>query len=54
MTSDSDPANLQALQSNNTNEETGEPGDKVNAISLTLAAIGSITLLAVTVGSIWK
>jgi hypothetical protein len=51
MTSDSDPVNLRALQSA---PETREPGDKVNVISLTLALIGGITLLAITIGSIWK
>jgi hypothetical protein len=54
MTSDGDPVNLPALQSNNPNNETREPGDKINAVSLTLAVIGGITLLAITVGSIWK
>ena len=51
MTSDDDPVNLRALSAN---PETREPGDKVNAISLTLAVIGSIALLAITIGSIWK
>jgi len=53
MTSESDPVDLQALRSENPNRETSEPGDKVNAISLTLAAIGGIALLAITIGSMW-
>jgi hypothetical protein len=52
MTSDNDPVNLRVLQS--ANPETREPGDKVNAISLMLALIGSIALLAITIGIIWK
>jgi hypothetical protein len=52
MTSDDDPVNLRALQS--TNPQTREPDDRVNVISLTLAVIGSIALLAITIGSIWK
>ncbi len=54
MTSDSDPVNLRALQSANPNERTGDTGDRVNVIALTLAVIGSITLLAITIGSMWK
>jgi hypothetical protein len=54
MTSDSDPVNLRALQSANPNERTGDPGDRVNVIALALAVIGSITLLAITIGSMWK
>ena len=54
MTGDSDPVNLPALQSDNPNNETREPGDKINAVSLTLAVIGGIILLAITVGSIWE
>jgi hypothetical protein len=54
MTSDTDPVNLRALQSANPSNRTSEPGDKVNVISLTLALIGSITLLAITIGSIWR
>jgi hypothetical protein len=54
MTSDSNPVNLPALRSDSPKEETCEPGDRVNVISLTLAAIGGIALLAITIGSIWK
>jgi hypothetical protein len=54
MTGDSNPVNLPALRSDNPKEETREPGDRVNVISLTLAAIGGIALVAITIGSIWK
>jgi hypothetical protein len=54
MTSDSNPVNLPALRPDNPKEETREPGDRVNVISLTLAAIGGIALLAITIGSFWK
>ncbi|MBO0757284.1 MAG: hypothetical protein J2P54_15600 [Bradyrhizobiaceae bacterium] len=54
MTSDSDPVKLRALRSANPNNATSEPGDKVNVISLALAVLGGITLLAITIGSILK
>jgi hypothetical protein len=54
MTSDSNPLNLPALRSDSPKEETREPGDRVNVISLMLAAIGGIVLLVITIGSIWK
>jgi hypothetical protein len=54
MTSDNSLVTSQVLQSDNPNEETNEPGDKVNAVSLTLAVIGGITLLAITIGTMWK
>lgn len=48
-----DPVNLRALRGDG-NKGACEPGDRVNAISLTLAAIGGLLLLALTIGGIWK
>lgn len=52
MTTD-DPVNLRALRGD-ANKTSVEPGDRVQAISLTLAALGGLLLLAITIGSIWK
>jgi hypothetical protein len=54
MTSVSSSAALQALQPYNSDEETSEPVDKINAVSLMLAATSGLTLLAIFVGSILK
>jgi len=52
MTTD-DTVNLRALRDDENNHVT-EPGDRVQAISLALAAICGLVLLAITIGSIWK
>jgi hypothetical protein len=52
--SDGSPVNLRALQSDNPKEKTREPGGRVNVVSLTLAAMSGIALLAITIASIWK
>jgi hypothetical protein len=52
MTSRSNLANLQV--SENRNGDTHKWFDVVNAISLTLATMSSLPLLAITIGSLWK
>jgi hypothetical protein len=51
MTTD-DPVNLRALRDHN--RYVSEPSDTVHAVSLTLAAIGGLVLLAITIGSICR
>jgi hypothetical protein len=53
MTSDGNPDNLRALQSDNPKKDR-EPGDGVNLFSLTLAVMSGIALLAITIACIWK
>jgi hypothetical protein len=45
---------LRTLQPYTSDEETSEPVDKVNAVSLMLAAASSLTLLAIFAGIILK
>jgi len=53
MTSTDDPVNLRALR-DTTNHGVCEPGDRINTISVMLAVVGGLLLLALTIGGIWK
>jgi hypothetical protein len=53
MTDESDLASFHVPKPSNQNEET-RWFDTVNAVSLTLATTSGVTLLAITMGSMWK
>jgi hypothetical protein len=55
MTDHSSLATWLALQPDNSDEEIGEPVDKVNAVSLTLATTSILIMLAIALGAVfWK